>query len=503
MNSNDILIANTDDLRSEMDYLEKTLLKGHRIDPNLYEEYDVKRGLRDSTGRGVLTGLTEVSDVCGFDVINGRKIPAEGGLYYQGINVKDLVNGLQGKRFGFEETTFLLLFGRLPKEDELEHFLNVLFELEDLTGRFVRDVVMKASSPNIMNSLQRCVLTLYTYDENPEDISVENALRQSLELIAKLPLIAVYSYHAYRHFRKDETLLIRNPEKGRSLAENILYMLRPDGQYTELEAKVLDVALILHAEHGGGNNSTFTTHVVTSSGTDTYSSIAASIGSLKGPRHGGANLKVQNMFEDIKANVKDWSDEKEVENYLCKILNKEAFDHTGLIYGMGHAVYTLSDPREVILKRFARDLAQEKGMMKEFALYELVERLGGRLVMEQRRLFKNVCANVDFYSGFVYTMLGIPKELFTPIFAIARIPGWSAHRLEEILNASKIIRPAYKYVGHHAGFVPYEERTPEEGCEEVLRDLEKGAATEAAGETGENTEKEAPEAAKERSEEKE
>ena len=503
MNSNDILIANTDDLRSDMDYLEKTLLKGHRIDPNLYEEYDVKRGLRDSTGRGVLTGLTEVSDVCGFDVVNGRKIPAEGGLYYQGINVNDLINGLKGKRFGFEETTFLLLFGRLPKKDELKHFLKVLSELEDLSGRFVRDVVMKASSSNIMNALQRCVLTLYTYDENPEDISVENALRQALELIAKLPLIAVYSYHAYRHFRKDETLFIRNPQRGLSLAENILLMLRPDGKYTELEAKVLDIALILHAEHGGGNNSTFTTHVVTSSGTDTYSSIAASIGSLKGPRHGGANLKVQNMFEDIKANVKDWSDEKEVENYLRKILDKEAFDRTGLIYGMGHAVYTLSDPREVILKRFARDLAQEKGMMKEFALYELVERLGGSLVMEQRRLFKNVCANVDFYSGFVYTMLGIPKELFTPIFAIARIPGWSAHRLEEILNASKIIRPAYKYVGHHAGFVPYEERTPEEGCEEVLRDLEKGAATEAAGETGENTEKEAPEAAKERSEEKE
>ena len=491
MNSNDILIANTDDLRSDMDYLEKTLLKGHRIDPNLYEEYDVKRGLRDSTGRGVLTGLTEVSDVCGFDVINGRKIPAEGGLYYQGINVNDLINGLKGKRFGFEETTFLLLFGRLPKKDELEHFLKVLSELEDLSGRFVRDVVMKASSSNIMNALQRCVLTLYTYDENPEDISVENALRQALELIAKLPLIAVYSYHAYRHFRKDEMLFIRNPEKDLSLAENILLMLRPDGKYTELEAKVLDIALILHAEHGGGNNSTFTTHVVTSSGTDTYSSIAASIGSLKGPRHGGANLKVQNMFEDIKANVKDWTDEKEVEEYLRKILNKEAFDHSGLIYGMGHAVYTLSDPREVILKRFARDLAREKDMMKEFALYELVERLGGRLVMEQRRLFKNVCANVDFYSGFVYTMLGIPKELFTPIFAIARIPGWSAHRLEEILNASKIIRPAYKYVGHHAEFVPFDEREPEEGCEEVLREL-KHEEAEQPEQKAETIEKAAP-----------
>ena len=360
---------------------------------------------------------------------------------------------------------------------------------------------MKASNSDIMNAMQRCILTLYTYDSKPEDISAENVLRQSIEMIAKLPLIAVYSYHSYRHFRRDETLFIRNPQKGLSLAENILLMLRPDGKYTELEAKVLDIALILHAEHGGGNNSTFTTHVVTSSGTDTYSSIAASIGSLKGPRHGGANLKVQNMFEDIKANVKDWTDEKEVEVYLCKILNKEAFDHTGLIYGMGHAVYTLSDPREVILKRFARDLAQEKGMMKEFALYELVERLAGRLVMEQRRLFKNVCANVDFYSGFVYTMLGIPKELFTPIFAIARIPGWSAHRLEEILNASKIIRPAYKYVGHHANFVPFDERASEEGCEEVLRDLGKESADQQE-EQAEITEKEAPQDSKKCPEEK-
>ena len=458
MNSNDILIANTDDLRSDMDYLEKTLLKGHRIDPNLYEEYDVKRGLRDSTGRGVLTGLTEVSDVCGFDVINGRKIPAEGGLYYQGINVNDLINGLKGKRFGFEETTFLLLFGRLPKKDELEHFLKVLSEIEDLSGRFVRDVVMKGTNANIMNAMERCVLALYTYDENPEDISVENVLRQSLELIAKLPEIAVYSYHAYRHFRKDETLFIRNPQKGLSLAENILLMLRPDGNYTELEAKVLDIALVLHAEHGGGNNSTFTTHVVTSSGTDSYSSTSASIGSLKGPRHGGANLKVQNMFTDLKANVKDWESDEEIIAYLQKILNKEAFDHAGLIYGMGHAVYTLSDPREVILKRFAQALAEEKGMMDEFKLYDKVEGIAGKLVMEHRKLFKNVCANVDFYSGFVYSMLGIPEELFTPIFAIARMPGWSAHRLEELISANKIIRPAYKYVGHHADFVPFDER---------------------------------------------
>lgn len=422
------LIANNSSLKNEMDYLEQVLLNTHRIDPNLYEEYDVKRGLRDSNGKGVLTGLTEVSDVCGFDVINGRKIPAEGSLYYQGINVNDLVHGLGSKKFGFEETIFLLLFGRLPKEEELKRFLGIMFELESLSGRFVRDVVMKASNSNIMNAMQRCILTLYTYDDNPEDISVENVLRQSLELIAKMPLIAVYSYHAYRHFRKDETLLIRNPEKGRSLAENLLLMLRPNGQYTELEAQVLDIALVLHAEHGGGNNSTFTTHVVTSSGTDTYSSTAASIGSLKGPRHGGANLKAQKMFDDIKTSVEDWNNEDEIRLYLRKILNKEAFDHSGLIYGMGHAVYTLSDPREKLLKSFAEKLAKEKGLENEFALYDRVERLAKEEIMTHRKMFKPVCANVDFYSGFVYTMLGIPEELFTPIFAIARIAGWSAHR---------------------------------------------------------------------------
>ena len=446
------------DIKEDMLKLEKELMRNERIDPNLYVEYDVKRGLRDSAGKGVLTGLTEISDVNGYKLINGRKIPSDGELFYQGINIYDLINGLHGRKFGFEETVYLLLFGKLPDKEELDMFLNVLFELENLKGRFVRDVVMKASNGNIMNSLQRCILTLYTYDSNAEDITPENVLRQCMELIAKIPLIAVYSYHSYRHFRKDEMLFIRNPEKGLSLAENILLMLRPNGIYTELEAKVLDIALILHAEHGGGNNSTFTTHVVTSSGTDTYSSFAASIGSLKGPRHGGANLKVQNMFADIKAHVSDWTDEEEVAEYLKKILNKEAFDGAGLIYGMGHAVYTLSDPREVILKDFARKLAEEKGMMEEFELYELVERLGGQLVMEHRKLFKNVCANVDFYSGFVYAMLGIPEELFTPIFAIARMSGWSAHRLEELMNAGKIIRPAYKYVGKHANFVNMEDR---------------------------------------------
>ncbi|MCC8151629.1 MAG: citrate/2-methylcitrate synthase [Lachnospiraceae bacterium] len=446
------------DLRANMTILEQELLKNHGIDPNLYIEYDVKRGLRDSSGKGVLTDLTEISDVCAYQLVHGRNIPAEGNLYYQGINVTDIVNGLGDRKFGFEETSYLLLFGKLPSQEEMDVFFPVMSEMEELSNRFVRDVVMKASSQNIMNAMQRCVLTLYTYDEKPEDISPGNVLRQTMELIAKMPLIAIFSYHAYRHFRKGETLFIRNPEHGLSLAENFLLMLRPDGKYTELEAKVLDVALILHAEHGGGNNSAFTTHVVTSTGTDTYSSIAASLGSLKGPRHGGANLKVQHMFRDIMEHLEDWTDEKAVEAYLNKILDKEAFDHTGLIYGMGHAVYTLSDPREVILKKYARKLAEEKGMTKEFALYDLVERLAGRLIMERRNMQKNVCANVDFYSGFVYSMLGIPEELFTPLFAIARMPGWSAHRLEELLNASKIIRPAYKYVGVHENYVPVNER---------------------------------------------
>ena len=449
---------NTEVLEEEIVSLEQELLHSHRINPNLYIEYDVKRGLRDSAGKGVLTGLTEISDVNGYQLINGRRIPSEGTLYYQGVNIQDLVHGLNGRKYGFEETVYLLLFGKLPTQEQLRRFLDVMFDLQNLNGRFVRDVVMKASNANIMNSMQRCVLTLYSYDQNPEDISVENVLRQSLEMIGKMPIIAVYSYHAYRHFRKDETLLIRNPKRGLSIAENILLMLRDDGRFTPLEAKVLDIALMLHAEHGGGNNSTFTNHVVTSSGTDTYSAMSASIGSLKGPRHGGANLKVQEMFENIMANVKDWTNEDEVAEYLKKILNKEAFDRSGLIYGMGHAVYTLSDPREVILKEYARKLAAEKGEMEKFALYELVERLAGQLVMEHRKLFKNVCANVDFYSGFVYTMLGIPKELFTPIFAISRMAGWSAHRLEELLNAGKIIRPAYKYVGHHEEFTPIEER---------------------------------------------
>ena len=436
------------------------MASGH-IDQNLYQEYDVKRGLRDSNGKGVLTGLTEISDVVAYAYEGGRKIPADGTLFYQGYNVADMVKSFEQRKRGFEETIYTLLFGRSPTAKQFEIFNTILSDMQGLSQRFIRDVVMKASNENIMNAMQRCILTLYTYDDKADDVSVSNALRQSMQLIAKMPLIAVYSYHSYLHFRQDENLLIKNPKSELSFSENLLYMLREDGQFTELEAKVLDIALVLHAEHGGGNNSTFTTHVVTSSGTDTYSAIAASIGSLKGPKHGGANLKVQDMFADIMTHCEDWEDEEALKDYLNAILDKKVFDHAGLIYGMGHAVYTLSDPREVILKRYAKNLAEEKGLQKEFALYETVERIAGELIMNKRKLFKPVCANVDFYSGFVYTMLNIPRELFTPIFAISRISGWSAHRMEELVNAGKIIRPAYRYVGHHRSYQEVEDRKEE------------------------------------------
>lgn len=444
--------------KREFSELLQYCLASGRIDQNLYQEYDVKRGLRDSSGKGVLTGLTEISDVVGYTYEDGRKIPADGQLFFQGYNVADMVASLEKRKKGFEEVIYTLLFGRIPNARQSAMFNDLLSEMMNLNNRFIRDVVMKASNENIMNAMQRCVLTLYTYDDNPDNTSVENALRQSMQLIAKMPLIAVYSYHSYRHFRQDENLLIKNPKKEYSFSENILYMLREDGQFTELEAKVLDIALVLHAEHGGGNNSTFTNHVVTSSGTDTYSAVAASIGSLKGPKHGGANLKVQDMFENIMENCPDWENEASLRDYLNDILDKKVFDHAGLIYGMGHAVYTLSDPREVILKRYAKFLAEEKGKTREFALYEKVEAIAGELIMHKRKLFKPVCANVDFYSGFVYTMLGIPRELFTPIFAISRMAGWSAHRLEELVNAGKIIRPAYRYVGHHRPYLEVEDR---------------------------------------------
>ena len=452
------MMALGEEHNAEFEELVKYCMSSGAINVDLYEEYDVKRGLRDANGKGVLTGLTEISDVVSYKSVDGVKTPIDGELYYQGYNVMELVKGLEGKRYAFEETTYLLLFGELPTYEQLKAFIAILSDLSELSGHFVRDVIMKAPSANIMNALLKSIVTLYSYDENPEDISPANVLRQSLQLIGKMPLISVYAYHAYRHFKMDDVLLIRNPDKNCSTAENILRMLRPDGKFTELEAKVLDIALVLHAEHGGGNNSTFTTHVVTSSGTDTYSAIAASIASLKGPKHGGANLKVTRMIEDIKEHLKDWTDEAEIESYLTKILDKQAFDGAGLIYGMGHAVYTESDPREVILKKYAKSLSEEKGLTKEYELLDRIERIAGKVIAQRRRLFKPICANVDFYSGFVYTMLGIPEELFTPIFAISRISGWSAHRLEELVNNGKIIRPAYKYVGWHKPYYPIEQR---------------------------------------------
>ena len=446
------------ELDSQFDKLVQYAMASGVIDPNLYTEYDVKRGLRESNGKGVLTGLTEISDVISFDSIDGERVPCDGRLYFQGQNVKDIIENGADRRFAFEETTYLLLFGKLPTRQQLSQFIDILAGLRELSGKFVRDVIMKAPSNNIMNALEKSIVTLYSYDEKAEDISVPNVLRQSLQLIAKMPVISVFAYQSYMHFKKDDVLIIRNPDPECSTAENILRMLRVDGKYTELEAKVLDVALVLHAEHGGGNNSTFTTHVVTSSGTDTYSAVAASVASLKGSKHGGANIKVKQMFDDIMKNIKNWEDADEVKEYLTKILRKEVFDKAGLIYGMGHAVYTLSDPRELILKDYAKKLSIEKGLEKEFALLELVENTAKKLIPEFRNTLKPVCANVDFYSGFVYTMLGIPEELFTPIFAIARIAGWSAHRLEELVNNGKIIRPAYKYVGKHVEYVDLDDR---------------------------------------------
>lgn len=430
-----------------------------KIDEELFAKYDVKRGLRKRNGEGVLAGLTDISMINAYTMIDREVVPCEGKLYYRGIDIEDIVKGfIEEDRFGFEETAYLLLFGELPNKDELKQFEGMLGEYRQLPTNFVRDIIMKAPSRDMMNTLARSVLTLFSYDDNASDISLPNVLRQCIQLIALFPVLSVYAYQAYNHYERGESLFIHLPAPELSTAENILHLLRPDSKYTKLEAKLLDMALVLHAEHGGGNNSTFTTHVVTSSGTDTYSAISASIASLKGPKHGGANLKVQKMFADIEANCKDWEDREEVCAYLNKILDKEAFDKAGLIYGMGHAVYTNSDPREVILKRFAKRLSEEKGMQREFALYELVEKEAGELIMHKRKLFKPVCANVDFYSGFVYSMLGIPEELFTPIFAIARISGWCAHRLEELVNAGKIIRPAYKYVGHHRPYCTMQDR---------------------------------------------
>lgn len=430
------------------------------IDQELYGKYEVKRGLRDISGKGVLTGLTDISEICSYTLVDMDMIPCEGRLYYQGLDIKDIVNGfIKEKRFGFEETSYLLIFGKLPNKEELADYKKLLsIYRKELPTSFVRDIIMKAPSRDMMNALARSVLTLYAYDENANDTSIENVLRQCLQLIALFPMLTVYGYQAFSHYHDGNSLFIHQPVDEYSTAENILHLLRPDSKFTELEARILDLALVLHAEHGGGNNSTFTTHVVTSSGTDTYSCIAASLGSLKGPKHGGANIKVVQMFEDMKEKIKDWTDEEEVGQYLADLLNKKAFDQAGLIYGMGHAVYSISDPRAEVLKGFVEKLSVEKNMQKEFGLYSMVERLAPKIIAKERKIYKGVSANVDFYSGFVYNMLELPQELFTPIFAVARIAGWSAHRIEELINAGKIIRPAYKSVAKHKKYVSLEER---------------------------------------------
>lgn len=430
------------------------------IDPDLYSKHDVKRGLRDVNGKGVLTGLTEISDVNAFiEKENGERIPIDGQLYYRGYNVEEIVDGfIKDDRFGFEEVTYLLLFGQLPNAQQLDEFRTLLAYYRSVPMSFVRDIIMKLPSKDIMNSLARSVLTLYSYDSNPDDTSLPNVLRQCIQLISLFPILSVYSFQAYGYFHDNKSLFIHNPQPELSTAENILYMLRPDSKYTKLEAKLLDMALVLHAEHGGGNNSTFTTHVVTSSGTDTYSAIAAALGSLKGPKHGGANIKVVRMFEDIKTHVKDYYDDEEIGNYITKILHKEAFDHSGLVYGIGHAIYSISDPRARVFKKFVERLSNEKGRQDEFHLYNTVERIAAEQIAKERRVYKGVSANVDFYSGFVYTMLDLPQELFTPLFAIARISGWSAHRIEELINSSKIIRPAYMNVQERREYVNMSDR---------------------------------------------
>lgn len=428
------------------------------IDTGLYDVYDVKRGLRDRKGAGVLCGLTEVSEVNGSRVIDGVKTEIDGELFYRGVNVRDIVaDCVKENRFGFEETVYLLLFGVLPSEKQLADFSALLADLRELPQTFVRDIIMKAPSSDVMNMLARCVLNLYSFDDTPDSLDIENVLRQSLQLIAQFPLLAVYSHRARRYY-EGSSLIIHRPVKEYSCAQNILHILRRNNKFTDLEAKTLDICLIIHAEHGGGNNSSFTTHVVTSSGTDTYSSVAASLGSLKGPKHGGANLKVTLMFEDIQAHVgKDWTRDS-VQDYLYKILRKEVFDKSGLIYGMGHAVYTKSDPRCEILKEFAGKLSVEKGKEREFELYNCVASLASQMVPELHNNPRSVSPNVDFYSGFVYTMLDLPKPLYTPMFAVSRIAGWSAHRLEELANGNKIIRPAYYCVKPRQTFVPLHER---------------------------------------------
>ncbi|MBQ3378382.1 MAG: citrate/2-methylcitrate synthase [Clostridia bacterium] len=437
----------------------KYCLDASSIDTELYNKYGVKRGLRDLDGQGVLAGLTTISSIKAFDQKDGERVPCEGELRYRGYDIIKLVEGAASeRRFGFEETAYLLLFGSLPSSRELSNFKNILAVSSSLPKNFTRDVIMKAPSYDMMNSLARSVLTLASYDKDLTDPSIENVLRQCLFLISVLPRLAVYGYHAYNHYERGESLYIHNPQRNLSAAQNILRMLRPDMRFSDLEAHVLDLSLILHMEHGGGNNSTFTTHIVSSAGSDTYSVMAAALSSLKGPRHGGANIKVVQMMDDIKRHVRDVSDEEKLSRYLLRLLRGEAFDKKGLIYGMGHAVYSLSDPRAKVFKRFVELLAEEKGLSDDFALYSSVERLAPKIIAEERKIYKGVSPNVDFYSGFVYNMMGIPLELYTPIFAMARIVGWSAHRLEEIINAGKIIRPNYMSVTDDREYTPINKR---------------------------------------------
>ena len=447
------------DITPEILRLAKKSEEAGIIDSELYTRYDVKRGLRDINGKGVLAGLTHISDVRATEIKDGVSVPAHGKLFYRVYNVQDLINVFtKDDRFGFEETAYLLLFGELPNSTELAEFRKLLGSYRSLPTSFVRDIIMKAPSKDMMNTLARSVLTLYSYDDRADDTSLPNVLRQCMQLISLFPMLSIYGYQAYSHYHDGNSLFIHQPIPELSTAENILHILRPDSSYTPLEAKILDIALVLHMEHGGGNNSSFTTHVVTSSLTDTYSTIAAAIGSLKGPRHGGANIKVVKMFEEMKREIHDWEDEEEVSCYLKKLLHKEAFDHAGLIYGVGHAIYSKSDPRAVAFKSFVQKLSEEKGLQKEFALYSLVEKLAPEVISAERQMYKGVSINVDFYSGFVYHMLGLPMELYTPIFAIARIVGWSAHRLEELANNGKIIRPAYKPVGEDREYVDLSNR---------------------------------------------
>ncbi len=449
----------SDQTQEKINALTDVCIKNTYIDPTLYTQYDVKRGLRDLNGHGVLTGLTDISRMDAYETVNGSSVPCDGKLFYRGYSVNDLVGAcIREQRFGFEEITYLLLFNKLPDKNELADFRDMLADLRSLPNSFVRDIIMKAPSQDMMNAMSRCVLTLYSYDDAPNDLQLDNVLRQCLQLIAQFPMIAVYSYNTFLHYYKDKALFIAPPEASLSTAENILHMLRTDGKYTKLEALTLDMALMLHAEHGGGNNSTFTTRVVTSSGTDTYSAIAAALGSLKGPRHGGANIKVAHMFHDMKKQVTDWKDEDMVSSYLRDLLNKKAFDKAGLIYGIGHAVYSKSDPRAVIFKKYVKSLAEEKGRTEEYQLYTTVERLAPEIIASERNMYKGVSANVDFYSGFVYEMLDFPEELFTPFFAISRISGWSAHRIEELLTANKIIRPAYMSVNKLREYTEIDQR---------------------------------------------